>query len=382
MDDACINLDWLAFSITLALSPLEKDEHCFVFNDVSSFGVVVRDYPGTNIYRHRMIVFNSDGSKMLTLLYSPFSSVIPFRSCLVEVANSYLYEENVVFGMQVFRGFGWVLELLSALHCFSILGLSRVDVCCDFVLDEYKKKFISSLSSNGIYVQRYSEGAMFHVFFPSDGSVSVGRFPKCLSWGSKHSNIKWKLYNKSLELFEVVKEGEVFIRHCSKPYIMDKWRRYGFDCDKVWRIEVSIMPMSKFELGGYRPCFDDMSNYFFLYDFFFSLYSSKFITRLNQGHKDRSNDKRVWLLGNKGEFAKVKPRESNNTREVSEYVSCLRAAMLQRSRPEVEISSEMFSLWTNTAVECVRLGHLEGYFARTYGYDISQIEFSSPCVIP
>lgn len=200
------------------------------------------------------------------------------------------------------------------------------------------------------------------------------RVPKQLSWGSKHSNIKWKLYNKSLELFEYQTVDGQQVRQCSKPYIVRQWQAAGFDDSNVWRLEVSVTPMAKYLYHGHQITFGNLCNWFWLTDFYTSMYMSKFVCRLNQGHADRSNDTRVWLLGNHGFTDRLQVRPSRDVREVQEYVSCLRAAMLQRSKVEVQVSTAMLSLWTTTAVECVRLGHLEGYFQRTYGYAIDDIE--------
>lgn len=367
-----VNVDWLAFSVRLVPTPREKDTHEFVMGDLSPYGFSLFQFSGNNIYKHRAIVYNSDGSKMLTLLWSPFSRVISYDSCLVEVANEYLYGRPVAVNDVCYFTLDWVLEVLQLLHPFTFQCMSRLDICCDFELDDHAAFVVGKLADNSAYVQRFSEGSMFHMFGVLGQKVS--RWPKCLSWGSKHSNIKFKLYNKSLEIFDYVKEGDITVRHCSKPYIVAKWADAEFNDANVWRLEVSLTPMAKYNFRGSRVQFADVSNYFFIVDLFFSLYGSKFVTRLNEGHSDRSNDTRIWLLGDKGIREKLECRESSNSREVAEYVSCLRSAMAQRSKVEVAVNSQMLALWTNTAIECVRLGHLEGYFLRTYGVPIEDIE--------
>ena len=113
---------------------------------------------------------------------------------------------------------------------------------------------------------------------------------------------------------------------------------------------------------------------FYVDDLFISMYMTRFVTRKREGHKDRTNDTRVFLFGLQGIVGKLRQREPKESREVAEFVSCLRAAMLQRSKVEVATNSQMMALWTNTAVECVRLGHLEGYFNDTYGLPIERID--------
>lgn len=373
MERPVINIDWLAFSIQLIPSPLEKDSHRFELIDPALLGFRLVELGGNNIYRRRAIIYAADGSKVLTLLFDPYSRVIAYDSCLVEVANSYLYDCPVNVGGVCYQGLDWVMELLQHLHPFCFQCLSRLDVCCDFELTPARADFVRRLAANEIYVQRYAEGCMFHDFEMLRGA-RVARVPKQLSWGSKHSNIKWKLYNKSLELFDYQTVGDQQVRQCSKPYIVRQWLAAGYDDSNVWRLEVSITPMAKYLYHGQPVTFGNLCNWFWLTDFYTSMYMSKFVCRRNEGHADRSNDTRVWLLGNHGFTDRLQVRPSRNVREVQEYVSCLRAAMLQRSKVEVQVSTAMLSLWTATAVECVRLGHLEGYFQRTYGYAIDDIE--------
>lgn len=368
-----LNLDWLAFSVRLVPSPTEKDCHEFHLSDISGYGFHVVEFNGTNVYARRSIVYAADGSKVITLLWHPLSKVLAYDICLVEVANEYLYDHPVSLGDCCYNGISWVMELVGLLHPCTFLCLSRVDISCDFQLTPDRAAFVKQLASNSIYVQRFSEGSMFHLFENVKGSPVV-RMPKQLSWGSKKSNLKWKLYNKSLEVFEFVREGDNLRRHCSKPYIVRLWENAGLDISNVWRLECSLSPLARYKWRGRKVTLADLNNYFFISDLFGGLYTHKFATRLNEGHSDRSNDRRVWLLGNMGLFDNIEPAEPSSTREVAEYVSCLRAAMLQRSKVEVQVNSQMLRLWTATATECVRLGHLESYFQRIYGFPVEDIE--------
>lgn len=372
---AIINLDWLAFSVKLIPSPIEKDAHDWYLNDLAPLGFKVVEFSGTNIYRRRVIVFSSEGEKMFTCLFDPFSRVIPYDSCLIEVANKWLYSSNVsLAGVRYSEhNLNWVCDVLMYLHPYAISNMSRIDICADFECNEDQRAIINGLMSNDIYVQRYFEGSSFHTY---DANDNYSRTPRCLSWGSKKSNVKWKLYNKSAEVFEWVKEGDKVVKYCNKPYIVEQWKDTWPDCneDNIWRLEVSIQPMEKFEFHGEQVRYDNIINQFYVDDLFISMYMTRFITRKREGHKDRSNDTRVFLFGIQGIIGKLRQKEPKESREVAEFVSCLRAAMLQRSKVEVATNSQMMALWTNTAVECVRLGHLEGYFNDTYGLPIERID--------
>lgn len=371
-DYPLINLDWVAFSVLLIPNPQEKDAHAFTLNDISAHGFKVLEYSGTNIYSRRAIVYDCQGEKLLTLLFSPHSRILDFRSCLVEIANPLLYLKRFpLCGIQ-YGELLWVPELLQLLHPYQMQCLSRIDIACDFELLPERARIIRQLAYDEVYVQRYRDGVSFHEFAAFKGS-KVERVIKQLSWGSKHSNLKWKVYNKSLEVFDFVKTPNGYVRHCSKPYIVDRWRARGWNIENVWRLEVSICPMEKYRFHGQRLYFKSLSNWFVVSDLFISLYMSKFVTRLNQGHTDRSNDTRVYLIGNLGEVDKITLREASGDKVVVEYVNALRAAMQQLEKPEVTVNAPMLQLWTETAKRCVEIGNLGAYFLNTYGYPVTEL---------
>lgn len=367
-----INLDWVAFSILLVPNPLEKDAHKFTLFDISELGFKMVEYAGTNIYSRRVIIFGNDGQKLLTLLFQPHSRIIDYRSCLVEVANPLLYYKRVKVRGITYCELLWVPELLQLIHAYQFQCLSRIDVAADFELTPSRAKFVRELSNDTIYLQRFRDGVSFHQYECLQGT-KVARITKQLSWGSKHSCIKWKTYNKSLEVFEYVKEGDKVVRHCNKPYIVDRWASNGWNVDNVWRLEVSVTPMDKYRFRGRRLRFDDLSNMFVIDDLFFTLYSTKFVTRLNEGHSDRSNDKRVWFLGDMGQWERLGLREPSEDKIVVAYVNGLRSAMQQIEREEVKVNETMLQLWIDTATRCVEIGCLQSYFLNTYGYPVTQL---------
>lgn len=374
---AIINLDWLAFSIKLIPSPIEKDTHSWVMNDISEFGFRLVEFTGNNVYKRRCIIYNSEGEKLVTFLFDPYSRVIPYDSCLVEVANKWLYSSNVSFDNTKYseHNLQWVTDIMTWVHPYVISNMSRIDICADFECTPYQYDIIKGLAANRIYVQKYREGSMFHDY----NTKTCARLPKCLSWGSKRSNVKWKLYHKSKEVFEWVKEGDKCVKYCHKPYIVDQWHatwdtaNHTLNEDNVWRLEVSISPAEKYTFHEKTISYADVINQFYIDDLFLSLYMNRFVCRRNEGHKDHTNDTRVFLFGNQGLTDRMRVKPPLTSREVQEYVSCLRAAMSQRSKVEVQVNTQMMHLWTTAAIECVRIGHLEGYFQNTYGLPIERI---------
>lgn len=346
-----INLDWLAFSVTLSESVTEKDNHEFSFNDPPA-GYRLFELTGTNIYRRRFICYNYEGHKIFTLLCCPYSRVIAYDSALVEVANQWLY-----------LGFDWLFKVLYAIHPYSVQCLSRLDLAADFECTKERMAIIKQLAVNDAYIQGKREGSQFHDFTLE--ITGIERVPRCLSWGSKHSNIKWKLYNKSLEIHEVTKTGRV----CKKPYIAECWHQHGMRDDNIWRLEVSITPAAKFAWNGDRLRVRDVLNMCMMEDMYISLYMTRWVCRKNQGHRDKTNDKRLYLLGNFGQVDRVRQWENPNggSLPVVEYAAGLNAAMLQLEKVEVQANIKMAELWRNTAIECCKLGNLEGYFHQRYG---------------
>lgn len=353
-----INVDWLAFSVRLCETSTERDNHAFSFHSPAGYRLV--EFAGTNIYKRRIILYHESGRKVLTMLCEPHSRVIDRLAMLVEVANEYLY-----------TGFAQMLDLINEVHPCTFLCLSRFDICCDFVATQARLQLIKQLSENQAYVQGKRDGVSFHAYTAE--TTGIERVNRQQSWGSKNSNIKWKVYNKSLEIFEVGKNGE---RTCNKPYIADEWRRAGWDVLNVWRIEVSLSPAAKFQFYGKRLSWKIAINGFDVTDLFVSLYMTRFVVRLNQGHRDKTNDKRVHLLADLGQVQRVTQYVNPDPSElpIVEYAASLNAAMLQLSKYEVLINETMRELWIDTAVKCVKIGHLERYFLDKYKYPITDVK--------
>lgn len=351
-----VNCDWLSFSVTLCETTSERDRHEWVFHDAPP-GYRLVEFDGTNIYKRRLICYSEDGEKIFTLLCQPHSRAIPRESALVQIANKWLY-----------LGHWHIFDLINEVHPCYWRCCSRLDVCCDFVGTPERISLIKDLDTNRAYVQGKGEGGGFVKY---QREIRVERIPKELTWGSKNSNIRWKVYNKSGEIFEFDSEGH---RICHKPYIADQWHAVEFDDRNVWRIEVSINPMHKFEYHGRRTSWKDTWNGLYLEDLFVSMYMNRFIVRRNEGHKDRSNDRRVHLLADLGQCDRLTQWKNPNPKntEVVEYASCLNAAMAQLQKPEVAINPQMFDVWKHTAVQCVRLGRLESYFLNAYGQTIEE----------
>lgn len=256
-----ISLDWLSFSFNLSLTKEEYISGVFRLNEPK--GYFLEQLSGTNVFNNRCVVRDLDGRKVLTLLYSPKSAIIPKRMCLCEIANVCLYSDE------------WkkIFYLIPLIHAGEYNHLTRLDIACDFdsIGDDVAKMF-----DNGeIYVQRKKEGCSFYDYKENSGLVF--RKVKQFSFGSKTSKLKWKLYNKSLELSVSDKE-----------YIRKTWAENMLDLSSnIWRLEVSIVRCSSLQCLDRNDIdlldlteFFNHESYFRLFPHF---YKRNFVVRKNQG---------------------------------------------------------------------------------------------------
>ena len=271
-----ISIDWLSFSYNLTLT---KEE--YLGDEIKMFipdGYSAEFFDGTKVFNRRMIVRDLSGRKVLTLLYDPKSSLIPKRICLCEVANVCLYDGS-------WRG---VCLLIQKMHAGNFNSLSRLDIACDF--DKIGDNVARMFDEDVIYVQKKKEGCMFYDHLEQNGRLI--RKPRQISFGSKTSKVKWKLYNKSKE-----------IKVSHKEYIEHMWHEEGMDLSKdIWRLEVSLTRVSslqclnkdKIDLLDFRE-FWERQSYFWL---FLAFYNNNFVVRHNEGragHKYNPNPRFDFL---------------------------------------------------------------------------------------
>lgn len=256
-----ISLDWLSFSYNLSLT---KDE--YLSGDIEMRipdGCSAEFFDGTQVFNRRLIIRDDSGRKILTLLYEPKSPLIPKRICLCEVANVCLYDGS------------WrrVCLLLPEIHAGDFNSLSRLDIACDF--DEIGLDTARRFVQDNIYVQRKKEGCCFYDYDEKHGYIT--KIPRQLSFGSKTSKIKWKLYNKSKE-----------IKVSHKEYIEHMWHEEGMDLSKdIWRLEVSLTRVSSLQcVNGNNVDLLDLKEFIerdCYYWLFQAFYSNNFVVRKNDG---------------------------------------------------------------------------------------------------
>ena len=263
--------DWLGLSLRLSgeVKPIE--------------GHVWREYSATNVWNKRRILYTEDGDKVLTLLNEPRSAIIAKNAALLEIENEWLYHGG---------GYWRILDTLRSSVFFEVIGISRLDLCVDFVPTKSQSATIDNLYNGKYYVVGKRNGSNFwsRNKNPKLQADWLNReIPHNQSWGHKTSAIKWKLYYKSKELLDAM--GGKFY---DKPYIVDMWRINGLDTSNVWRLEVSLKHLNDYSIYGHPITLDWLEDN--QLELFCQMYNQRFQIRKNQGHLDRSNDDEVEFL--------------------------------------------------------------------------------------
>lgn len=312
---------------------------------------------GTPVWQYRACLFNEYGEKVLTLLAKPKQTTfLQPRAALVEVANEWLY-----------RG-GGVSSVLDKLHwcCpFSVVGLSRLDLCMDFVPSPQQAKIIKGLSRKEYYVSGKRNKSEF-CSAPTESWVPTewrGWCPHQQSWGHKTTQVKWKLYYKSKELRD--SGGGWF----DKPYIVDGWRHYGLDENNVWRLEVSMTDCNSLLKEGVTVNYktwaaDEMG-------IFTAMYASRFVVRKNEGHKDKTNDTIVKFLPiDTSSRVRCKKYESESGR--SARLGLLRSLIKYGEQEDVFMDVRASRALTEHVEKIVNNDNLERYFESAVGMSLGQ----------
>lgn len=229
----CINLDWLE---VYALEPITEVHNAEYFRGVG-FGIIERDY-GTRIYNEMFTLVGADGYPFIEVRRNPKSaSVLPINASHLRFVNRRCYDEKA----------GALMAEFLEKYGYQFVSVSRVDICLDF------EKFDS-----GDDPQKFVKRYVGHKYAKVNQSQASAHFDdlwqrrdfNSFSWGSKHSDIGTKLYNKTLELYDE-KLGAF-----KKPYILQSWFKSGLIDDPIrcikkkadgteyrpdiWRLEFSI----------------------------------------------------------------------------------------------------------------------------------------------
>jgi len=159
----------------------------------------------------------------------------------------------------------FVINFLDKIS-FKFIGITRFDIAMDF------QKFKGGLNP-GLFIKKFIRGnfiALKNVKFGVYGQQKgISHVINSLSFGSRKSNITYKLYNKTEELKEsgktwIMKAHEINFKNRSLP---------------VWRLEFSIASLSAF-MRGQKKDFDfhslDVLDFVNMYGIYIGLFKRNF----------------------------------------------------------------------------------------------------------
>lgn len=231
----CVNLDWLEVSAEESNSRYPCDADYF-----RSRGFIVheRDY-GTRVWGEVFTIEDENGHDWIEVRRKPPSGASEFKglneySCRLRVVNAQLYVKDCV---QRFRDF-------LATHDYIFKRIFRIDIAYDF-------EYFDSKDLPARFARRYLECKYRKINQCKMNGYANDTWTafewESLSWGSPHSMVSTKLYNKTKEI-ETVSKHKVYI-----PYswfvcglIDDPINLTKVDSDgklykpEIWRLEFSM----------------------------------------------------------------------------------------------------------------------------------------------
>lgn len=231
----CVNLDWLEISAEESNSRYPCDADYF-----RSRGFIVheRDY-GTRVWGEVFTIEDENGHDWIEVRRRPPSGASEFKglneySCRLRVVNAQLYVKDCV---QRFRDF-------LATNDYIFKRIFRIDIAYDF-------EYFDSKDLPARFARRYLECKYRKINQCKMNGYANDTWTafewESLSWGSPHSMVSTKLYNKTKEI-ETVSKHKVYI-----PYswfvcglIDDPINLTKVDSDgklykpEIWRLEFSM----------------------------------------------------------------------------------------------------------------------------------------------
>lgn len=347
------NCDWLSFSVRMVLTEAERLEGIQLKCPLHH--TLLHQKTGTNQFKRRALLLNDAGDKVLTLLWEPHSKIIAANILFVEVANRWLY-----------CNFN-PLPLLDEIHLYTFGSLSRFDICTDFNPTDNQLAIISMLTAGTAYVQGKREGCQFHDYHQGK---TIERQARQLSWGNPQTNVKFKLYNKTLEITETDEQGRNW---CNKPYIRDCWQLNGLNIGSdVWRLECSIQSASTHQWRGEKLDMDiyDPVKYTYL---FYDLMSTRFVIRKNEGHENKRYDRILEFLDcPTTDHYRLRRLDPKGEQQHTDHAATLRNIIKQLERPETQCNERIAMSLLGTAESIVEAANLQGFFLRAAGETFDQ----------
>lgn len=231
----CVNIDWLEI---YALENVDRYPCNADYFRAHGYFVKEREY-GTRQYNEMFVIEDKEGNPWIEIRRNPasgsssFCGLVP-ESTHIRLTNRTCYTGNAVGQMRDFL----------ILHEYIFKRIFRIDICYDF-------EYFDSGDAPAAFCRRYLAGKYSKINqcrVSSYGADNWSAFDwETISWGSPHSMVTTKVYNKSRELSSP--------KH-DKPYIRWTWflcdliddpvnmSKTGKDGQKykpeIWRVEFSL----------------------------------------------------------------------------------------------------------------------------------------------
>lgn len=257
----CINLDWLeVFAREPILTPHDPN-----YFRAKGYAVEEREY-GTRVYRQMFVILDENGEPCIEVRRDPASQgesgIHTPNECHLRVVNRYCYMDNVC---------DFFNEFLHV-HQYADIRISRIDVCLDFT--NFDQGDDPAAFIRRYFRHRYAKINQGNIRSYGSDAWS-GQDWNSLAWGSRHSAVGTKLYDKTKELYnEKTKKW-------AKPWIRHAWMLCGL-CDNylnvtnkgvpvtIWRVEFSLKSDVRnwvpIEIDGIRKNYQSIPNTLFIWN--------------------------------------------------------------------------------------------------------------------
>lgn len=347
----CVNLDWLEVH---AREPFGQPRDCIYYYQ-KGYNYRKREY-GTRVYREMFTLLAPNDEPLLEIRRNPASQGIKGihdpNECHIRLCNRTCYFDNAASFLQNF------LET----NGYTDVRISRVDICLDF--DVFDKGDVPQAFVRRYFRHKYAKINQGRLASHGEDTWT-GQEWNSISWGSRSSAVTTKLYNKTLELYDL--KSDTF----AKPYIREAWFRCGLiddiqrvtkDGEKVdiWRVEFSLCSAIKnwvpITLDGDDKKYQSLRNTLDVYDsrekllvMFASLAQHYFHFKKykNGTRKDRCRDKVLFDFSGQQLVYKIGRKDtalgSGSTYKslFQRLISKLRAYEMSHSLPEIHKACEV-----------------------------------------
>lgn len=257
----CVNIDWLEVH---AREPFSTRLDAMYYRH-KGFRVEEREY-GTRVYRQMFTIIGNHDEPLLEVRRDPASfglkGIHDFNECHIRLCNRTCYFDNAA---------AFLMHFLDT-HGYTDVRISRIDLCMDFV--KFDRGDDPQAFVRRFFRHKYAKINQGRISSHGEDTWS-GQEWNSLSWGSRTSCVNTKLYNKTMELYDLK------LDRYKKPYIREAWFKCGMIDDisrvtlngdkvNVWRLEFSLTSAVKnwvkIELDGQPKKIQSLRNSLECYD--------------------------------------------------------------------------------------------------------------------